>query len=73
MMPIVNGLAEKYGDRMSFQRLNAASEGQTLFQQYGLRGHPAYIILDEQGNEVWRQIGPVRREVLEQAIQRALE
>lgn len=73
MTPIVNGLAEEYDDQMSFQRLNAAEEGQTLFQQYGLRGHPAYVIVNEQGNEVWRQVGPVRRQVLEQAILQALE
>jgi thioredoxin-related protein len=72
-MPIVNGLENDYSDRIAFQRLNAAREGQALFRRYNLRGHPAYVILDEQGNIVWRLVGQTPRAALEQAIQRALE
>lgn len=72
-MPIVDGLETDYGDRMAFQRLNAAREGQPLFQRYNLRGHPAYVILDEQGDVVWRLVGQVPRERLEQGIAQALK
>jgi glutathione peroxidase-family protein len=58
---------------MTFQRLNAASEGRVLFQRYNLPGHPAYVIVDKQGNVVWRFVGQTTRETLEQAIRRALE
>jgi thioredoxin-related protein len=73
MTPIVNGLENDYGDRIIFQHLNAALEGRALFQRYNVRGHPAYVILDEQGNVIWRLAGQVPREALEQGIERALE
>lgn len=72
-MPIVDGLETDYGDRMAFQRLNAATEGQSLFQRYNLRGHPAFVILNEQGDVVWRLVGQVPRERLEQGIAQALK
>ena len=72
-MPIVDGLEADYGARMAFQRLNAAAEGQALFQRYKLRGHPAFVILDEQGNVLWRLVGQAPREALEQGIRQALE
>jgi len=73
MKPVVDGLEQEYGNRMTFQRLNAASEGQALFQRYNLPGHPAYVIVDKQGTVVWRFVGQTTRETLEQAIRRALE
>lgn len=73
MRPIVDGLEAEYGARMTFRRLNAAQEGQDLFQQYNLRGHPSYVILDDQGTIVWRLVGQVPRETLEQAIRQSLE
>ena len=73
MQPVVDGLEQEYGNRMTFQRLNAASEGRTLFQRYNLPGHPAYVIVDKQGTVVWRFVGQTTRETLEQAIRRAFE
>ena len=73
MMPIVDGLEADYGERITFRRLNAAADGQALFQRYNLRGHPAYVILDAQGNVIWRRVGSVPREVLEQGIRQALD
>jgi thiol:disulfide interchange protein len=73
MQPVVDGLEQEYGNRMTFQRLNAASGGRALFQRYNLPGHPAYVIVDKQGTVVWRFVGQTTRETLEQAIRRALE
>lgn len=73
MAPIVNGLEDEYDDRITFQRLNAAEEGQALFQQYNLRGHPSYVILDTRGEVVWRFAGQTSRATLRQAIEQALE
>lgn len=81
MLPIVDGLESEYDDQMTFQRLNAALEGQPLFQQYNpstgsgrrLRGHPSYVILDTQGEVVWRFVGQTSRATLEQGIEQALE
>ena len=73
MLPIVDWLDSEYNDRIAFQRLNAAQEGQTLFQRYNLRGHPSYVILDTQGEVVWRFVGQTSRATLEQSIEQAVE
>lgn len=73
MEPIVNGLEEQYGNRIAFRWLDAANEGSALFQQYGLRGHPSYIILDTEGQVVWRFTGQTTREMLEEGIRDALQ
>ncbi len=73
MSPVVNGLAQDYGDRITFQRLNAQQEGEKLFRQYGLRGHPAYVILDGKGRAVWQKTGEVARQELEEALRQVLK
>lgn len=73
MSPIVDGLAQDYSDRIAFQRLNAQQEGEQLFRQYGLRGHPAYVILDGKGQAVWQKIGEVSRQELENTLARVLK
>ena len=73
MSPIVDGLAQDYGGRIAFQRLNAQGEGEQLFRQYRLRGHPAYVILDQHGRVAWQQIGEVSRQELMAALARALK
>lgn len=73
MSPVVDGLAQDYGDRIVFQRLNAQQEGEPLFRQYRLRGHPAYVILDKHGQIAWQQIGEVSRQDLVDGIERVLK
>ena len=73
MSPVVNGLAQEYGDRMIFRELNVQAEGADLFKQYRLRGHPAYVILDGRGRVAWQMVGQMSRQDLEAAIRRALE
>ena len=73
MSPIVDGLAQAYGDRIVFQRLNAQPEGAKQFRQYRLRGHPAYVILDRRRKVAWQMVGQMSRQDLEAAIRRALE
>ena len=72
MRPIVNGLEEDYGDQIAFQRLNVAQEGQDLFRRYNLRGHPAYVIVNTEGEVLWRFVGQVPRQTLEEGIRQAL-
>ncbi len=74
MLPIVNGLEAEYGDQIQFQRLNVArEEGKTLFQRYNLRGHPVYVIVNPQGEVLWRFVGETSRQILEAGIRQALE
>lgn len=69
MRPVVNGLAQTYGDEVDFRSHNIASqEGQAWAEQYGLRGHPAYVLLDARGNESWRAVGVVPGGAIEAEI-----
>jgi len=73
MSPIVDGLAQEFGGRIVFQRLNAQQEGEQLFRQYRLRGHPAYVMLDQRGQVAWQQIGEISRQELVTALERVLK
>ena len=73
MSPIVDGLAQDFGDRVTFQRLDARREGAELFRQYRLRGHPSYVIIDRSGKIAWRGIGVVSRQELEDVLQQVLK
>ena len=69
MKPVVNGLEQTYGGEIDFLWLNAgAGEGREAFLYYNLRGHPSYILLAPDGEVLWRGIGPMNRDALEQAI-----
>jgi hypothetical protein len=58
MEPIVNGLETEFEADVTFDRINASSErGQAAMRAYSLRGHPSYVLLDEQGEEVWQFSG----------------
>ena len=55
----MNGLQEEYSDEMTFVSFNAkdSADGETLFQQLGLPGHPSIVIYTPKGEEVFRQFG----------------
>ena len=57
-LPIVNRLQETYGE-VEFVSLNAGdnAEGQSAFEQLTLLGHPAIVIFDADGQEVYRGFG----------------
>ena len=49
-MPIVNGLEEEFSGEITVLRLNAIEpENIDLMQQYGVRGHPSFVVLAEDG------------------------
>ena len=73
MMPIVNGLEEEFTGQINVLRLNAAEkENEELMQSYGLRGHPSFVVLDENGRVSQTYFGPQEAEVLRKAIQNIL-
>ncbi len=73
MRPIVNGLEGEYGDRIDFRRYNIITdEGNAWATEYGLRGHPAFLLVNEQGQEQWRYVGVVPEETMETALMAAL-
>ena len=73
MTPIVNGLREQYGAQVDFQLLDASiGEGEALFKHYGLLGHPSYLLLDTDGVEQWRGIGPADGDLLADQIMKLI-
>jgi mono/diheme cytochrome c family protein len=73
MTPVVNGLAEELAEVVDFRSLNAAfGEGEKAFNSYGLPGHPSYIILNPEGDVLWRGFGPQTQEALNDALTEAI-
>ena len=60
MQPVVDGLETEYGDRIDFRSLDAnVGEGQAAFSAYRLRGHPSYVLLNPDGDQLWIGLGPL--------------
>ena len=72
MRPIVDGLQADFDDQVRFLRLDAAGEGHAAFTAFGLRGHPAYVILDTGGKVLWQDVGVRARGRLESSIRQSL-
>lgn len=73
MRPIVNGLEAKYGSEIDFRQHNIITdEGHAWAEQYDLRGHPAFVLVNSQGQEQWRYVGVVPEETMEAALMTAL-
>ena len=68
MMPIVNGLAQEYKDKITFINLNENEDGKTAFVYYRLLGHPSYVLLKPDGTQVWSFVGLRTREELAQQL-----
>ena len=75
MQPIVNGLQEDYQDRVTFVSVNAkdSKDGETLFQQLNLPGHPSFVIYTSDGEEVYRRFGIISFDDLDNTIIDAIE
>ncbi len=72
-MPIVNGLEAEFANEITVQRLDAAEpENVELMQMYGVRGHPSFVLLDENGRVDQTFFGPQEEDVLRVAIQNKL-
>jgi thioredoxin-like negative regulator of GroEL len=73
MMPIVDGLEEEFAGEISVVRLDAADSANIALQeQYGLRGHPSFVVLGEDDVVVESYFGPQTEETLRAAIDQAI-
>ena len=65
MQPIVNGLEDEYTN-ITFVSLNPLdnADGESLFDQLALRGHPAILVFDASGQEIYRGYGVIEPEIL---------
>jgi thioredoxin-like negative regulator of GroEL len=69
MSPIVDGLEREFAGQARVLQLNvAAAENAHLMQQYGLRGHPTFVVLDANGRAAQTFTGPQTKEILEEAL-----
>ena len=71
----MNGLQEQYSDNIAFESLNAADDsvGQSAFEQLTLPGHPAIVIFDSDGQEVYRGLGSFEEEILATELNALIE
>jgi thioredoxin-like negative regulator of GroEL len=73
MAPIVDGLEQEFGPQLAVRRINAdTGDGPAMMRSYKILGHPAVLIVDANGQEVQRFIGPQPIETLTTVI-KALE
>jgi len=69
MIPIVDGLASEFEGRITVLQLDAGlPENEQLQASYGLRGHPTFLVLDQEGNVIAQFIGPQTTETLRIAL-----
>ena len=69
MTPIVNGLADEFEGQVAVHQLNAAEPANIQLQsEYGLRGHPSFVVLDADGRSVQTFLGPQSEEALRQTM-----
>ena len=69
MMPIVDGLEVEFEGRVSVIRLNADEDGNgQLLNDYGLRGHPSFVVLDGNNRVIGSFVGLQTVEALRNAM-----
>ena len=74
MVPVVDGLEEKYREQIEFRHIDANSPtGKSAYQAFALRGHPGFVLLSPDGTTLWTGIGEQPAEILEEQIRLALD
>ncbi|MGD2077073.1 MAG: hypothetical protein PVH18_01740 [Chloroflexota bacterium] len=73
MAPIVDGLGDEFAGRANVVQLNAAEAANEALQaRYNVRGHPSFVILDDNNRVTQRFFGPQAEEILRQALAGAI-
>lgn len=74
MQPVVNGLKETFSEQIEFREMDAnAPDGQQALQAYALPGHPSYVLLNPEGEVLWKGFGEQSRESMEAQLNAALD
>jgi thioredoxin-like negative regulator of GroEL len=69
MEPIVNGLEAEAAGQFQVSRLDAAVPANADMElSYGLRGHPAFVVLAADGSVTATFVGPQSEDVLREAV-----
>jgi hypothetical protein len=73
MMPIVDGLSEEFEGPegpVSVVQLNAALPANARLQaDFGLTGHPSFVVLDMDDQIIYRYFGPQPENLLREAME----
>ena len=73
MMPIVDGLSEEFEGPegpVSVVQLNAALPANAKLQaDFGLTGHPSFVVLDMDDQIIYRYFGPQPENLLREAME----
>lgn len=72
MQPVVNRLEDEFGDRVQVLSLNADGDSRDAFRAGGFKGHPAYVLLQPDGQEAWRGFGIVEYATILGEVRQAL-
>lgn len=73
MEPIVDGLADKYGEDFRIARVNVDNaQGKQLARAYGCIGQPSFVLFDGSGEQVRVLMGAQTSETFEQEIERIM-
>jgi hypothetical protein len=73
MMPIVDGLEEEFDGEISVIRLDASDPGNVALQeQFGLRGHPSFVVLGPDDAAIESYFGPQTEATLRAAIKQVI-
>lgn len=68
-MPAVSRLEEEFAGEVNVIRLDADEENNTRLQAtYGLRGHPSFVVLDNNNRVTDRFFGPQEENTLHAAM-----
>ena len=74
MEPVVNGLEAEFDTEVEFRWIDANnSDGRVIFQSFGLRGHPSYVITNPNADVLWLGFGEQAKDILAEQIHLALE
>ena len=70
----MNGLESEFAGRANVLRLDANEAGNAqLQQQYGMRGHPTFVVIDRNGRVMQTFIGPQTKEDLYETLTAAAD
>ena len=73
MAPVVDRLEEIYRGQVELRRMDAKStDGNNAFNAFKLPGHPGFVLLNPEGEILWKGFGIQPEEIINQQLNKAL-
>lgn len=67
--PIVDGIEQKYRNRLTVLRLNIQDPtSQPFLDRYNFQYTPTFILFDGNGKEIWRSVGSINADEMDRLI-----